>query len=314
MAAMFAQQDHVFGGTPSVQTVLAQLQASDLLRTGNMTETTRIQLFSALGELADTAAGICFDAGSRSHAARCFHLAVARATDAQDWALRAKGLSGLANLTLHQAAVKEDQGGAETEVRRAYDDALSFAEHALVRADRLDPVVQAVVHTRHARALGSLGKERQADCLAAIGRAEDAFAARHGDEPGWISYYNASRLERDCGRALLGLAMGGGDPTRAHHYLSSSISAFPTGQPRGKALAVANLAALTMAHGDPDRATALGNEVLDTVGATGQVRSDRVVQALGQLRRAALRHLQQPGVRELRSRISKLRAGTSTRG
>jgi hypothetical protein len=46
-----------------------------------------------------------------------------------------------------------------------------------------------------------------------------------GDEPEWITYYDQSRLERDNGRALLGLALNGGAFDEAERRLCSSIQA-----------------------------------------------------------------------------------------
>jgi len=183
------------------------------------------------------------------------------------------------------------------------DDALSYAEMALVRADRLTPMVQAMMHSRHARALGAVGQEREADCLAAVGRAEDAFAAGTGDEPEWITYYDESRLERDNGRALLGLALNGGAYKEAERRLRTSIQRFPAGHHRGKALAMANLATLTMAHDDPLRGAELGRDALAAVGA---VRSDRVSDAFRQLQTAAAPHRKLAAVRELNADIRRL--------
>jgi hypothetical protein len=286
MARLFASQDHLFGGGLSAQAVVTQVSASAELLDGRFAkDAVRKQLFAAVGDLADTAAGMCFDAGLHSHAERCFRFAVGCATEAGDWSMRAKALSGLANLAVHQ--------GHE-------DDALSFAEMALVRADRLTPVVRSVMHSRHARALGAIGAAREADCMTAVRLAEDNFAADGGNEPEWIAYYDQARLERDCGRALLGLALNGGDYHEAQQHLTASIATFPAGHSRGKALAMANLAALTMARDDPAHAVQLGSEALASAEA---VRSDRVLEALKQLRDASERHEKVAGVREIQQRV-----------
>lgn len=248
MARMFADQDHGFVGGLSSQAVVAQLSTSAELLDGRFAqEAVRQQLFSAMAELADIAAGMCFDAASHRQAERCFRFAVGCATEAGDWSLRAKALSGLANLAVHQGRP---------------DDALSFSEVALVRADRLTPVVRAVMHTRQARALGLSGSHREADCMAAARQAEDYFAAGNGNEPDWIGYYSPAHLERDLGRAFLHLAVDGGDYRHAQDRLSTAITHFPKRQSRGKTLAIANLAHLTMARDDPAQAVTLGHEAL----------------------------------------------------
>lgn len=279
---LLASQDHLFGGRLSAQAAVTQLADATVLLDGHFaTEAVQQQLFSAVSDLADTVAGMCFDAGLYPHAERCFRFAVECAAEFDDWSIRAKALSGLANLAVH--------------THRA-DDALSFAEMALVRSDRLTPLVSSVIHSRHARALGAAGAARGTDCVSAIRRAEDCFAAANNDEPPWITYYSQARLERDCGRALLGLALSGGDYAEAQQHLHASVDSFPSGHSRGKALAVANLATLTMARDDPLYAVQLGNNAL---AAANGIRSERVSDALRQLRQASVHHQAVPEVRDL---------------
>ncbi len=76
------------------------------------------------------------------------------------------------------------------------------------------------------------------------------------------TYYGSAHLERDVGRALLYLATNGGACTEAQHRLSAAVAHFPKQASRGKTLALANLAHVTMARDDPERAVALGNEAL----------------------------------------------------
>lgn len=289
LARMFAGQDHTLGSGLSARAVVTQLSISAHQLDGRFAqEAVRRQLFSAVATLADVAGGMCFDAGSHAHAERCFRFAVGCATEADDWALRAKALSGLANLAVHHGQP---------------DDALSFSEMALVRADRLTPLVRAVMHTRHARALGLDGGHREADCLTAVRQAEDYFARQDGQEPDWMTYYDQAHLERDCGRALLHLAVNGGGYTEAQARLDAAIARFPDEQSRGKTLAIANLAHLTMARDDPAYAVELGNKALASIG---MVRSARVLEALRQLRAAGRQHRELSAVRDLNSRIDRV--------
>lgn len=303
MARMFASQDHLYGGGLSAQGVLTQLStASELLEGRFANEAVRQQLFSAVADLADTAGGMCFDAGVHQHAERCFRFATGCATEAGDWSLRAKALSGLANLSVHRS--QQDDALRDDSLRKArQDDALSFAEMALVRADRLSPVVRSVMHTRHARALGIAQPGREADCFATLDTAARVFTEQNGEEPSWITYYDDAHLARDSGRALLGLALNGGSHTQAQEQLATAVTRFPSGYTRGKVLAMANLATLTMARDDPMHAVALGN---DAVAAASSVRSDRVLDALRQLRNAGRQYGRVPAVRELNHRMDAL--------
>lgn len=55
----------------------------------------RPELFSAVGDLVETAAYMAFDAGAYQEARRLFDSALAYAEQANDWPLRAKILSGM---------------------------------------------------------------------------------------------------------------------------------------------------------------------------------------------------------------------------
>jgi transcriptional regulator with XRE-family HTH domain len=288
MARMFNSQARMFGGGLSAQGVVAQLSGTaDLLNGSFATQAVRQEMFLAISDLAYITAGTCIDAGSHQHAERCFRFAVGCATESGNWPMRARALTGMANLAVQQGRT---------------EDALSFAEMALVRADRLTPMVRSVVHSRHARALAMPGRTREADCIAAVGRAEEQFAASSGDEPEWLAYYGQADLDGDCGRALLGLAFSGGDYSTAAQRLTSSITLFPNGSARVKARTMADLAALTMARDDPARAVQLGGEAL---ACAETIRSDRVLEGLRQLRTASRKHRTMPAVRELNHRVDQ---------
>jgi hypothetical protein len=145
-----------------------------------------------------------------------------------------------------------------------------------------------------------VGQARQDDCAAAIGRAEECFAQRNGSEPEWISYYDRARLDRDCGRALLELALQGGEYDGACQRLSAAVSTFPNAHFRGRALAATNLAVLMMARDDPAYAASVGHQALDMVGA---LRSDRVLDGLRRLRGVCRCRKQSTHARELGQRL-----------
>lgn len=301
-ARTIAEQDHRFGGELSAPGAWAQLSAAAELVNGRFAhESVRRDYDIAVAELADITAGVCFDAGLHKQAEIGFRFAARRAIQAKDAALRAKALTGLANLTVHlgQQPATDDQ-----HQQQLLDQALTYAEMALVRNDLLPSTLRSIVHSRHARALGALGAARGDECLLAVHRAEDCFALNDGRTPVWIGYYDVAHLQRDSGRALLNLALrGGGRYDDAYARLDSSLSRFPSRHSRGKALAKANLATLVMARDDPRHATDLGTAALDSIGS---VQSDRVNDALRQLGQACQRHESMPDVVELRDRIQSL--------
>jgi hypothetical protein len=96
------------------------------------------------------------------------------------------------------------------------------------------------------------------------------------------------------------MALNGGSYVQARQQLTVAIEQFPASHARGKVLAMANLATLTMARDDPPHAVTLGNQALEAVGA---VRSDRVLDALKQLRHVSQRHQRVSAVRELNQHV-----------
>ncbi|WP_216916754.1 helix-turn-helix domain-containing protein [Nocardia noduli] len=286
-ARALARQDHAFGGELSARDAVATLtHATDTVHARFPNDTVRRDYLRALAELADTTAGIAFDAGLHDPAHHAFAWAVQCANAAGDLELHTKALTGLANLAVHQ---------------NRPEDALTYAEMALVRADLLPTRVRAIAHSRHARALGALGAHRSQDCLAAVHRAEDTFALDDERTPDWIGYYTPAHLHRDNGRALLYLSThGAGDFQQAYTRLNDALAQFPTGYSRGKALAAANLATLVMTRDDPHHAVTLGHHALQ---ALDDIHSDRVNHALGQLHDACLHHPDIADVQALRHQL-----------
>jgi hypothetical protein len=261
-------------------------QAAALTRGRFNNDSVRRDYFIALAELADITAGVAFDAGLHDDAQQAFRLSVGCAIEAGDVELRAKALTGLANLAVHQ-----NRAG----------DALTYAEMALVRSDLLPAKLKAVVLTRHARALGIAGAARAGECRDLVRRAEDAFATDDGRTPAWIGYFDDAHLRRDCGRALLYLSThGGGNFDDAYTRLNTALAGFPAGYSRGKALATANLATLVMVGDDPHHAVTLGRKALEAIN---DIHSDRVNHALGQLGTASRRHADLSDVQELQRQI-----------
>ncbi|WP_051028818.1 MULTISPECIES: helix-turn-helix domain-containing protein [Nocardia] len=292
-ARALARQDHAFGGELSARDALAVLtRTTDTVHARFPSDGVRRDYLRALAELADTTAGVAFDAGLHTPAHHAFAWAVQCANAAGDLELHTKALTGLANLAVH---------------RNRPDDALTYAEMALVRADLLPTRLRAIAHTRHARALGALGAHRGHDCLTAVHHAEDTFTVDDGRTPDWIAYYTPAHLHRDNGRALLYLSThGAGDFQHAHTRLNDALAQFPAGYSRGKALAAANLATLVMARDDPHHAVTLGQHALQ---ALDDIHSDRVNHALGQLHDACLRH---PDIDDVQALRHQLDAALST--
>lgn len=281
-----ASWDNRYGGGGLVRaTAIGQLHwATHLL---NVTCPPRLEpeLFTAVGVLAATMGASAFDAYEHDHAAQLFDLSVQCAEKSGNWHLRARAL----NWRSRQATW-----------RGTPDQGLTYAEMALVRADRLTPREPAMLHGARARALAKMG-QREAT-LAAIGRADDAFAhARPGEGPEWMAYYDYAQHHGDTGHAAFDIArLPGQSPHLAETRLTTAIEHHTDAYVRSRSLSGTKLATLTMHRGDPHHAVTIAHRALDEIG---QLRSQRAVTDIEALATASSRFARRADVAELRERI-----------
>ncbi|RMI46704.1 helix-turn-helix transcriptional regulator [Streptomyces triticirhizae] len=243
------------------------------------------ELFTAVGVLAATLGASAFDAYEHEHAAQLFDLSVHCAERSGNWHLRARAL----NWRSRQATW-----------RGSPDWGLTYAEMGLVRADRLTPRERAMLHGARARALAKMG-QREAT-LAAIGRADDAFAlARPREDPEWMAYYDYAQHHGDTGHAAFDIALLDGQPAHlAETRLTTAIEHHTDAYVRSRSLSGTKLATLVMRRGDPQRAVTIAHRALEEIG---QLRSQRAVTDVEALASASSRFARRADVAELRERI-----------
>ena len=284
---IFNSWSRTYGGGVARATVRAQLGWSAGLLEATCPERLRPELFSAVGGLAETAAYMAFDAGAQEEASRVFGFALYCTEQAQDWYQRAYVLSDMALQAMWTGQP---------------DEALTRAELALVRADRLTPSGQALLHTTRARALAKM--HRVQETLRAIGTADEHFAhATPDNDPPSMAFYTAARHDQLTGQAYADLAMLGRDPNEATQRLEAAAAGHTAGYVRSRAICLAKLASLTMATGDPLHAAAIGHQALDI---TGRIRSHLAAEDLRELSRYANPHQDLEEVEHLRQRIATL--------
>ncbi len=284
---VFESWDSTYGGGLGRGIVLAQLRWSASLLDATCPDRLRTELFSAVGDLADLAAFMGFDAYGHDEARRVFRFALGCAEQADDWHLRAQVLGNMA-----KQAVWTGQP----------DEGLTLTEHALVRADRLTATERAMLHTYQGHALATMRRIRET--LIAVGTADDHFAhATPADDPPFMGYYNAATHAGLTGQALADLAPTGHSMTEAAGRLSAAIAGHGPAFVRSKVLAEVKLASLTMITGDPVQAVAIGTTALDQAEA---LRSRRTLEELRELSRHAAAHQRISEVADLRHRISTL--------
>jgi hypothetical protein len=177
------------------------------------------------------------------------------------------------------------------------DDALTYAELALVRTDNLTAVELGRLHTSRARALAKVGRVQET--LAAIGAADEALDRDdHDKDRSWEGPYHHVVHRTLTGYSLFDLALSG-RKTQAEEHLAYAV-AHQGGWARSRVLAQTEYASLLMVTGDPREAVAVGHQVLDEAGS---LRSRRVVDRLRELQRFAGRHEHVTEAVELRERI-----------
>jgi hypothetical protein len=282
----FCSWDNIYGGGWARRAATAQLQSAAQLLHGDYSEVIRPALFAAVGELASITGFMAFDSGAYVDAKNCYQFGLQCAEEVENWPLRAHLLSELAR----QAAWCH-QGDA----------ALTYVDMAFVRSDHLTPTQLACLYTVKARAYGKLGQVN--NCLAAVGLADDAFAKSAPDnvDPPWTTFYDEAQHHGDTAHALYDIALLG-HRTEAAPRLAYSVTHHHAGYPRSISFSRTKLASLLMATGDPNEAVALGHRTLENFD---ELRSQRLLAYLGELRTLANKHRAIPGVVELQDRVTE---------
>lgn len=283
-ADLLVSWGHSHGGAGVREAANAQLRWFGQLLNSQATPEVRVELHEAVGLLGHATAHMAFDACAYDDARQIFRFALACSEEVGSWHLRAKVLSSMARQEIWRG--EPDVG-------------LTFAELALVRADRLTATEQAMLHTARARALAKLG--RYQDTLRAVGQADEAFThSEPAGDPPWMAYYDGAQHAGDTGHALFDLTVQG-HRTGAAGRLQTAVDGHTAGYVRSRAMSQTKLASLAMAVGDPDEAARIG---LAAVADAGRLHSRRAAMDLAELRSYAGRHAGVPEVAELRHRLT----------
>jgi hypothetical protein len=285
VAQVFAGLDNRFGGGLLRQAVVAELGYYAECLNAHCSEQVRAELFSAVGQFAQVAGFMAFDAYAHEDARRMYRFALNCAEEAGDWHLRAKVLACMSR----QATWCGDP-----------DQGVTFTELALVRSDRLTATERSMLHTDRSRALARLGRVQ--DAVAAVGLADEEFShSRPANDPATVHYFDAGVHAGETGRALWDVAVHHGQfLAEARHRLSTAATAKGEKFVRGRVMDQIKIASLVMATGDPDEAVMIGTRALDVAST---IRSQRAADFLRELRHLSGAHKQHPGVAELIHRI-----------
>lgn len=286
-ATVIAEWDNLYGGAGIVRSSLyGQLLWARGLLAAQCPPALEADLFAAVGRLAIVMGASAFDAYEHEDATRLLRFGRRCAERADDWHLRAAALNWLARQSIWCGMP---------------DEGLTHAEDGLVRADRLTPREQAMLHNARARAWAKMGRPGQA--LAAIGRSDEVFGPAKGDEDAvWMSFYDDAQHHGDTGHAAFDLALlSGQSPAVAVARLTKAVDGYADAYVRSRALSGTKLATLIMATGDPEEALPVAHRALDEVG---RLRSSRAVEDVMNLSKECRRYADDAEVAALRERIA----------
>jgi transcriptional regulator with XRE-family HTH domain len=286
-SSVLAKWDNLYGGGGIVRSsLIGQLNWARGLLEADYAPDIEAELFTVVGRLAIVMGASAFDAYAHRDAARLLRFGQRCAEHADNWHLRATALNWLARQAIWCGEP---------------DDGLTHAENGLLRADRLTPREQAMLHNARARALAKM--RRPQDALAAVGRSDEVFSlARDGDDVAWMAYYDNAQHHGDTGHAAFDIALlPGQSSTMARRRLQTAIDEHTDAYVRSRAISGTKLATLIIATGDPQQAVSIAHRALDEVG---RLRSRRAIDDVRALSKASARYTRNSEVAALRDRIA----------
>jgi len=248
------------------------------LRQGSFTATTERRLQSATGHLAVAAGWLCLDSGLHGDARSLYTEALAAARMAEDPGLEAHAFACMSLLAHASGRPRE---------------AVSAAQVAQsVAAPLGSPRWLSLLSMREARGWALQGDRSLAD--KAVVRAHDLYAkGPAAGDPDWLEFYSPAELtglESLC-RADLGQHDRAAAGAQSAVLLSGEVHA------RNRALYTADIALHQAVRDRPDPEAA-ADAATRALAYLPEVRSDRLVRALGDIAAALQRHRALPAVRD----------------
>jgi len=240
--------DNAFGGGQALDQGRSHLEwAQNLLRVDCPSEL-RPGLFGAVGNLAQQAAFMAFDAFAHSAARELFRFSLDCSEVACDVHLRTAILSSMARQEVWCGKPRE---------------ALTYLDEAVSYADRLTATEHTEITTVRARAYAKLGPEFAERALSTVGQADELFADSDPSiDPTWVDFYDSAQHHGDTAHALFDVAMQGRRTDAAERF-RFAVSNHRLGYTRSRTISQIKLATLIMASGDPQEAASIGQEAVD---------------------------------------------------
>ncbi len=299
MTSLFSRADQCLGGGHARTAVAHYLgtEVANYLHGSYVDDHVRREMFATASELAYLAGWMAFDDSDHLIARRQFSVALKLATEADDQPLRGHILRAMA----HQALdLGYRQQGLDLAIASVERDTLNAA----------CPRECALLGVVHARALATTGQQKTA--ATALLKAEDHLAAatEGDDEPSRVFFFGEASLAHETARTLL----EAGDLPGAIREFRNSVAKRQTSTfARTHVVTLGYLGAAEAANGEADAAHQTWTQALHT--AEG-IRSGRVRKAVKDMhaKLSALKSVETPAIRELRTRAAAYLAATRRAG
>jgi hypothetical protein len=293
-AVMFRMWDNQCGGGLRRKAVVGQLhEVTDLLQEPHADSVTK-RLYRITADLAALAGWMSYDVGLHPTAQTYLVLALHAAKEAGDRALGAFVLSSMSRQMIH--------------LERP-DDALELVHLAQYGSrDSAGATAQAMLHALEARAYANMGQVNK--CHRAVGMAEDTFSdSQPGEDPAWISFFNAAELHAENAHSYRDLAyVAGRSPayaSLAQPMMRKAVDGFrddPVHQ-RAYALNLVGMGTVHLLMREPEQAAHFTDHAI-TVAK--RVRSERVNTRIRKTTQTAFDDFgDTPEVAELAERLSE---------
>lgn len=293
-AVMFREWDNQCGGGLRRKAVVGQLhEVTDLLQEAHPEPIAR-RLYRITADLASLAGWMSYDVGLQPTAQKYLVLALHAAKEAGDRPLGAFILSSMSRQMIHLDRP---------------DDALELIHLAQYGSrDSATPTTQAMLHALEARAYANMGQVNK--CHRAVRLAEDTFTESDaGEDPSWISFFNAAELHAENAHSYRDLAyVAGRSPTYAslaEPEMALAVEGFrddPVHQ-RAYALNLVGMGSVQLLRKDPEQATHFTD---GAITVAKHVRSERVNTRIRMTTRTAVRDFGDvPAVVRLADRLSE---------
>lgn len=283
--------DYQYGGGSCRDAVVAQLSWGQRMLSASGTDAVRAHMFRALADLHNLAGWTTFDVGMLDASRNHFAKALEFGRESGDRGLMSNILYRMGRVYLHH---------------HAPNDALKLFQLGQIAAqDSGSELAVAVLCANEAWAYAMLGDEDQT--LKLIGRARDEFGrADLAEAPDWVRFFDETDLHAMVGTVHTELSSRDVKHSAvAIPAITKALGGYTDAMARSKAFNLTALATNHLRQGDVDHGVRVGRDALSLAGT---LKSQRVVDRLEPLERAAGRRAASSDARDLSASIRKLRA------